>query len=352
MSTSTHTPALTYVPIANSQAPELTDVVISLASTPFTAAPPLGYLSAYQEEITATSTYYNPLRPSLSQTTPVSYLIHQTITTLASSPLALRHKGETVDMEISLDTYSYIQANPIIAPYSTTPQLSPLQDAESYYQRLSTRYIYANVPVPPASAKLWDGRARICVNLAGEQLSSTSQVSNLQQKVLAILNSTTLTPLSVVSVGGLATTRKLPALDSYAANYKVILQDFVAIHYTSTAIPPQPESLPAQQITHYIPVTDSALSSGTYTLTLSTTAALLDETYASYFVSWVNYLVYTEIPNPHVQPSLTLEDTKCLLLGYDADNHSIVSIPAFTPINPLNWYLDNLSLLSNDSYLE
>lgn len=312
-----------YKPINKSKAPQFKDTIISVKKIPFTAAPALSFLSAESEKVTASSVYYDGLNPNLSTALNVNYVVERSLTTLAEDPLLLRHNGSTVDMEIYVDTYGLVQEKPYIAPYTPNPAIPRLQSGDRY-ERSTMAYIYKDIPVPPASTRIWDGRYQKCVDADGNEVDSRNYLPEVRAEVAEIL-STVNSPYTVAMVGGYGHTVYPPTYDPYEATYRAEMGEFIAKFYSSSGLPDRPTGKVHSDI--YIdpglgPNGEKPIFKGGFV------AALLED---RVFVKWVNVYRY-EIPAPEDPVLDTLTDCHTII-GTDSDGDSIISI-SFVSKNP------------------
>jgi len=317
-----------YKPIASrssSSGVGLRDKVISIKKTEFKSAPQLDYLSAYQETITAAVAYYNPSNPTISNTAPVNYRINRSITTLSEEPVKFRHNGDTVDMELSVDSYVFLQAQPIVAPYSTDPQLPAISEGDSY-ERSTMLYIYHDVPVPKASNKIWDGRYLKCVDLEGNDVDHTSRVVKVKQEVKDKLENPGAV-YSIQPVAGRGTTINPPKKDPYAATYRVKLQEFIATNYNSLGLTRHPKGRADTDIYQEIPA--EARGTGRYEFDEGFVAAVLD---GDYFVKWANVYRYKEIEIP---PTLEeIYDCCHIVESHESDGDEVIILGCKCGVDP------------------
>ena len=317
-------PVNTYIPIGQLPPPALQDTVISIKKEPFTSAPPLQFLDAYNETVIASAPYFDPANPKLSSAGTVTYRVSRQITTLSERVVELRHLGSAIDMEVYVDNYSYIQAEPFITTYTPSPTLPKIQKGDRY-ERQTLCYVFANIPVPKSSSKVWDGRYSKCVNKSGEEVSHTSYLPALRQEVFSILSSPSNSPYTVVSTGGFANTIRPPTTDPYASHYRLKIDEFIAVNYNSISLPSPPtaDSAVVKEVSYY---PDKAPNgTGHYKLVERVIAALLE---GPYFIDWVRYSRYEEVLDDSATHP-TLEDVYARVEGQEEDGDSIVSIQAF-----------------------
>jgi hypothetical protein len=275
-----------YQPIYSNRRATATDRVISIEKKPFESAPALSFLNSYEETITANPAFYDPFKPELSEAAPVSYNISRTVNTLSDRTVALRHNGNSVDMEISVDTYNYIPKEPIVAPYSVSPNLPRIREGD-FYNRSTTTYIYKDVAVPKASNKIWDGRYTRCVDLQGYDVPIGDRLPEVIAEVKLKLDTPTRL-YTVLPIAGMATTVAPPTKDPYAATYKVKVQQFIATHYNSLALTRHPKGKAETDLYQELPVEGGDKK---FTLQEGFVAAVLD---GPYFVRWANVYRYAD----------------------------------------------------------
>lgn len=281
-----------YTPIEPINHPTLIDVPIYVDSEQFTAAGMLSFLRKRYESVTASSLYYDPQNPSLSAKAGVSYLRSQYFTALSENPIKFRHHGPSVDMEVYVDTYTYIAKEPEIGEFDVNKRGFELKEGDRY-ERMTTGYVYQNVSVPEKSSKVWDGRHGLCVDSAGESISSGSQIEIIRGDVRAILEGEDLIPYTTLSLGGFAHTVKQPELSRYEAEYDVRFNAFLRDNYNAEGIPPI-GNLGTVDKYEDILLPGETTGTGTRTRTpyervSSSVAAELD---GYYFKRWVTYNVY------------------------------------------------------------
>lgn len=275
-----------YRPITNNRRASAADKVISIEKLPFESAPALSFLNSYEETITAVPVFYDPFKPELTNAAPVSYNITRTINTLSDRTVALRHNGNTVDMEISVDSYTYIPQEPIVAPYESNPTLPKIRQGD-FYNRSTTTYIYADIEVPKASNKIWDGRYSRCVDLQGYDVPNGNRLPEVIAEVQLRLDNPT-DIYTVLPISGMATTVSPPKKDPYAATYKVRVQQFIATHYNSLALTRHPKGKAETDLYQELPQEGGDKK---FTLQEGFVAAVLD---GPYFVRWANVYRYAD----------------------------------------------------------
>ena len=237
---------MSYQPIYPLAAPGLTDTLLGTATaTP--AKKELGaagqFLATSSNTVQATCLFYNPLQPNTSPEN-IGYVKEELINTLSGTPVKLRHNGDTIDMELYVDTYSYTQKEPLVLTTPFPPQ-DPFAlpfDTVGQYTRFTVGYVYTDIPVPPRSYEVWDGRLPIAFSPKGFLPPSTDKLTYLKSYVQEILE-TVDQPDDVTVLAGLASTTKRPATTANTATYKQTLTAFLADHYQATAIPPVPKTL-------------------------------------------------------------------------------------------------------------
>ncbi len=299
-----------YQPIYSNRRATATDRVISIEKEPFESAPALSFLNSYEETITANPAFYDPFKPELSEAAPVSYNISRTINTLSDRTIALRHNGNTVDMEISVDTYNYIPKEPIVAPYSPNPKLSKIREGD-FYNRSTTTYIYKDVEVPKASNKIWDGRYTRCVDLQGYDVPNGDRLPEVIAEVKSKLDNPTQL-YTVLPIAGMATTVAPPKKDPYAATYKVKVQQFIATHYNSLALTRHPKGKTETDLYQELPQEGGDKK---FTLQEGFVAAVLD---GPYFVRWANVYRYAD-----TAPDAA-DNCSHRVVDYDQDNDAVI----------------------------
>lgn len=299
-----------YQPIYSNRRATATDRVISIEKEPFESAPALSFLNSYEETITANPAFYDPFKPELTEAAPVSYNISRTINTLSDRTIALRHNGNTVDMEISVDTYNYIPKEPIVAPYSPNPKLPKIREGD-FYNRSTTTYIYKDVEVPKASNKIWDGRYTRCVDLQGYDVPNGDRLPAVIAEVKSKLDSPTQL-YTVLPIAGMATTVAPPKKDPYAATYKVKVQQFIATHYNSLALTRHPKGKAETDLYQELPQKGGDKK---FTLQEGFVAAVLD---GPYFVRWANVYRYSD-----TAPDAD-DDCGHKIIDYDVDGDAII----------------------------
>jgi hypothetical protein len=277
-----------YIPIPPVSHPTLIDVPIFVESTPFTDAPMLSFLKRKYESLTASSLYYDPANPALSSKAGVSYLRTRYFNTLSEEALKMRHNGSTLDMEVYVDTYTYIPKQPQFGEYTAGGPSFTMRDGDRY-ERFTTGYVYHNIEVPERSSMVWDGRSSNCINESGETVPSGSRVGEIRDKVKGIVQDPGLVPYTVLSLGGFGHTVNEPPAGANTPAYNTALDTFLQNNYNSTSIPPVRE---LENISTYNNSTSENRGSGRYRVSSRTTAAVLD---GYYFKRWVTHTVYDEI---------------------------------------------------------
>lgn len=220
---------MTYYPI-NTDPPGLHSRLLAAVTDGF-IYPQLPYVPARSESVYATALVYSPLL-SLG---PENIAVYLTASYTRFGGAAFRHLGVTVDVELYLDSYSYV-TSPIVG--GVYPPADPLAlPFEGYYTRTTMGYVYAGIPVPAASDLVWDARWPVVLSPTGAVTVSTDRVGPLRAQVADIIN-TSRTPSFTMSLGGAANTSRLPATGP--GEYPVLLERFLETYYKSVGIPPIP----------------------------------------------------------------------------------------------------------------
>lgn len=299
-----------YRPISGNRRASAADRVISIEKLPFESAPALDFLNGYEETVTAIPVFYDPFKPELSNAAPVTYNVTRTINTLSDRTVALRHNGDTVDMEIFVDSYTYFPNEPIVAPYEVNPVLPKIREGD-YYNRSTTTYIYKDVEVPKASNKIWDGRYTRCVDLQGYDVPFDNRLPVVVTEVKEKLDNPNQL-YTVLPIAGMATTVAPPKKDPYAATYKVKVQQFIATYYNSLALTDYPKGKADTDLYQELPIEGGDKQ---FTLQEGFVAAVLD---GPYFVRWANVYRYTDNPLE--------EEIECghKIIDYDQDGDAVI----------------------------
>jgi hypothetical protein len=302
-----------YRPIRR-QEPGMEDTVISIKKTVFESAPPLSFLNAEYEVITAMSAYYDPLNEQVSSSVQVNYVINRSYNYLASNPVMYRHKGDRVDMEIYVDSYNFIQKQPIVDYFSFEPVLDSMTN-EDFYLRTTTAYIYKDIEVPRASNRIWDGRYLRCVDIEGNDIDNRSRLTECREDVKNRLDSVNNIYL-VQNIGSKSRTVIPPRSDLYAVNYQFEQEGFIVTNYNSLGIPERPRRRANEDIQLEVKAREG-LGTGRFLFEEGFVAAVLD---GYYFVKWANVYRYKE-EEIEVQ-----EDNGYgyLIDGYNSDNEALV----------------------------
>lgn len=309
-----------YKPIKKKQNIGAADRIISIEKKPFESAPALSFLNSYEETITAIPAYYDPFKPEVSNAAAVTYNVNRVINTLSDRTVALRHNGSTVDMEISVDSYTYIPKEPIVAPYSNNPTLPKIREGD-FYNRSTTTYIYSSIEVPKASNKIWDGRYSRCVDLQGYDVPNTDRLPEVIAEVKSKLDNPT-NLYTVLPIAGMATTVAPPKKDPYAATYKVKIEQFISTHYNSTALPRHPKGEAPTDLYQELPQDGGDRK---FELQEAFVAAVLD---GPYFVKWANVYRYADTA-PGVD-----DDCGHKIVDYDQDGDAVIVLGHLCGLEP------------------
>lgn len=268
-----------YVPITPVSTPTLKDSLLG-ARTTSCAIPQLSFLE--EQELVVASNLAAP------DSTQITYRRTHTFYRLSESPIKLRHNGSTVDQELYVDQYSFVQDSPAPkAPQVLYPPADPFSydwGADSYYQRTTSIYVFSSLSVPTKSSLVWDGRYAICVNSAGATVDNSNRVPKVQGLARTAIENPGM-PKYSQGLSNLGQTKKP---ENYSASlnvneYNVYLQRFLDEHYNANSIPPVPISFSdLDVISDGLPISSSE---GTG-LTSTTLAALLN---GDYFVKWVAF---------------------------------------------------------------
>lgn len=293
-----------YKPIDAVSAPTLQDTIYSMDSEPFTSAPPIKFLKSYSETITISSTLFDPTRPQLSVTSPVSYRVQRSYTNLSEQIIKLRHNRNTVDMEIFIDTYNLVREKDIVLNYSPNPSIPRLQPGDRYERRTSC-YIFQAIEVPPSSSLVWDGRYNLCVDYKGFEVSSSSRLFPLRERVKSALNNAD--PTDFINLSGAANTIQPPQSDPYEAIFRLKVEEFLSLYYNSLALPSIPtRSEVPDTISVRVPAPETKVGTGDFAYTSTSIAAVLQD---DYFVKWVNLVRYDEGVRGNIIPTTYISST-------------------------------------------
>ncbi len=220
---------MTYYPI-NTDPPGLHSRLLAAVSEGF-IYPQLPYVPARSESVMAAALVYSPL----FTLGPENIAVYLTANYTRSAGAAFRHLGNAVDLELYLDSYTYV-TTPIVGGVYPPPDPLALP-FEGYYTRTTTGYVWAGIPVPTASDLVWDARWPVVLDPTGGSVVSIDRVGALRAQVTALINAPG-TPSFVTSLGGAANTSRLP--QAGLGEYPVLLERFLETHYNSTGIPPVP----------------------------------------------------------------------------------------------------------------
>lgn len=239
-----------YQPIDTVTHPALTDRLVYSVKRPFKVIPQLSLsTNEFTERVTAVSSYYNHQNPALSSAAEVFYNIERSYTVPANTPILLRHNGDSIDMELYVDTYSLNSTSPVIGQYPPTSQSLFAKKSTDSYIKTTMQYIYAAIPCPLSSNKVWNGSYDACVDLLGNAVSSVDRVNVVREQVTSLLETPTLAPFDIVymSSGGAGVTAVVPDLYVNQDRYRLELREFIERNYNSEGIParlsnnPQPD---------------------------------------------------------------------------------------------------------------
>lgn len=270
-----------YVPITPVTTPTLRDSFLG-ARTVSASIPQLSFLE--EQELVIASNLAAP------DSTLITYRRTHNFYRLAEPPLKLRHNGATVDQELFVDNFSFVQDSPAPkAPQVLYPPADPFTydwGGESSYQRDTTVYIFPSLSVPTRSNLVWDGRYSICINAAGAAVDSSSKIPKLQGLARTAIENPGMPKFSVW-LSNLAQTRKPEnfSADLNMNEYNVYLQRFLDEHYNALSVPPVPIAFTDLDIISN-GVTAPTNDDGTTSVTTTILAALLE---GDYFVKWVAY---------------------------------------------------------------
>lgn len=269
-----------YTPIDNVTHPALTDKLVHSVKESFESLPQLSLsTNKFEERVTAVSSYYNHHKPELSAAAEVYYNIDRRYTTASSTPILLRHNGDSIDMELYIDIYTLNASKPVIGQYPPTTEKFLYNTDEHKYVKTTMQYVYANIECPKSSSKIWDGSYTRCVDVLGNTVSSDSRLEVVRSQVKDILENPTLTPYDIVylSSGGAGVTSNIPNLNIYQDRYRLELREFIEKNYNSQGIPSR---LKGQA------EVDLVVGEGSYSK--SYVVAVLD---GIYFDHWANLIV-------------------------------------------------------------
>lgn len=229
-----------YSPIDQVTHPALTDKLVYSVKKPFIAMPQLSLsINEYAERVTAVSSYYNHQNPALSSAAEVYYRIERSYSAAANTPILLRHNGNSIDMELYVDTYSLNSKDLVIGQYPPTEALLKFNKQNDKYTKTTMQYVYARIACPVSSNKVWDGSHNACVDLEGNAVAATDRVSVVRAEVKSLLESPSLVPFDIVymSSGGAGVTKVIPDLSVNQDRYRLELQEFIEKNYNSLGIP-------------------------------------------------------------------------------------------------------------------
>lgn len=201
---------------------------------------------------------------------------------LNDRPIKLRHNGDKADLEVYVDTFTFVQESEVLkSDFEEYPPEDPFNrdwGEGSYYQRFTMGYVYEGVVVERASSVIWDGRYGLCVNRRLEEVDSGERVTGVRGRIREQLKNPGM-PRRTFSVGNEGITRDIskfsPAINT--EEYLNEIDRWLGLHYNSVAIPELPRS--SEPLT---PVYKGILEdTKEYTKVV---AAVLE---GDYFVEWV-----------------------------------------------------------------
>lgn len=158
---------------------------------------------------------------------------------LSQNPIKLRHNGDTIDIELSIDQYGANVWQDL--PESQFPPANALEFPESVeYFRSTTLYCFADVSVFPASSKVWDGRSTLAVSkLSTISVDPSSKLDFVRNHVRDTILQVK-TPAFVVSLEGYGKTTVLPPVSQNRNELDDAINRFLEKHYNALAIPESP----------------------------------------------------------------------------------------------------------------
>ena len=208
---------------------------------------------------------------------------------LNEKPVKIRHNGTTADLEVYVDTFTFVQEGDVL---KREGEIYPPVDvfrrdwgSGSYYQRFTMMYVYEGIVVERRSSMVWDGRHSKCIDREGVVVSGESRVSSVRGGVRNALNGVSI-PKRTYSVGNAGITRK-PENYSPAVNkvkYTNDIEEWLKENYNSRGIPLKPVSLVGLKTYTVTSNTGGTGSSGTDSS--STVEELVGVLSGNNFIEW------------------------------------------------------------------
>jgi hypothetical protein len=142
-------------------------------------------------------------------------------------------------MELYVDTYSLNSIKPVIGQYPPTDALLKFNKEGDKYTKTPMQYVYARIPCPVSSNRVWNGSHNACVDLLGNSVDFRDRVVSVRNQVKELLQAPSLVPFDIVymSSGGAGVTQRVPDLSVNQDRYKLELQEFIEKNYNSLGIP-------------------------------------------------------------------------------------------------------------------
>lgn len=262
--------------------PGLKEVLLSVKRDKFDIVPQVGEMDAFNEVVMMGALYYDPLNPKLTSSMRMNYRRSRSFTRLGEETIRLRHRGDKVDAELYLDSYNSVQKKPYIAERGAVlPKVLPGEQ----YDRMSWLYLYEGIEVPPASNLVWDGRRDGVIKIISQDnevadieiLENGDKLTDVREETKNKIESPTLSPSAVISLGGFSFTAKFPKVDIYKDDYDRKLSNFLLDNYSGTGIDGY-DPCPSE----YIQVGEEK-----YGLLGRDTVAVLDKETGRYFEKWI-----------------------------------------------------------------
>jgi hypothetical protein len=232
----------TYLAISP-QRPALLDSFLGAQTDESSVVPQLSYVPWYSESVTSTALVYNPLGPAVEDYN-VSYVRSLQFNVLSDSPARFRATGSnTLDVELSLDSFSYTQLSPLVLEVPPTDPFSIPWSREDYYTRSTTLYVFQSVVVPPFSTKIFGGTWPLVVLQDGGLIESIDSVPVIRGLAQNAIEDPELQPKHVVGLNGLGNTPDRPSKDTNITAYNAAVRSFLEQVYNSLDVPPPPSTI-------------------------------------------------------------------------------------------------------------
>jgi hypothetical protein len=227
-----------YRPIEPIQEPSLKEVLLGVRGGPLE----IGVVKHLEEEEVVKA-----VNLGVPYTKLIAYKRTHVFHRLNEDPIKLRNNGVTADLEVYVDTFTFVQDEDVVKSESEVyPPLDPFTrdwGEGSYYQRFTMGYVYEGIEVERASSVIWDGRYGYCVDRSLEQVDAGDRVEGVKRGVRERIKNPGM-PKRSFAIGNEGTTRRPENFGEGVNMVKYLdsIESWLNINYNSNSVPKVPVS--------------------------------------------------------------------------------------------------------------